>query len=172
VFEGRIKTRDHQKTEPTDIFVDLATVLTTLLNKPKVGLPFGIAAAILRPTGTEVNDTVVDNFKGFEQRMQAGNGGGLKAMGVKLAQADQLSPQQKQTLDSAATQIVFAEMVKLSGGRTGSASEFGRNNMPPRSQPGAGALYTTFQQLNPAQLKALKAKVQQVINSAVKKTLG
>jgi hypothetical protein len=172
VFAGQIKTRDNQKTEPTDILVDLATVLTTLLSKPKIGLPFGIAAAILRPTGTAVNDTVVDNFKGFEQRMQAGYGGGVKAMGVKLPQADRLSSQQKQTLDNAATQIAYAEMIKLTSGRKGSATEFGRDNMPQRTSPGAGALYTTFQQLSPAQLKSVKAQVQRVINAAVNKALG
>jgi hypothetical protein len=174
VFSGKLAERPiTPDSNPLKTLFDLASSAGALIVKeqPVVGTGLIVIPQLLSAVVDEAplsKGEISNNLQGFEARMNTVHGGTVKALGVKIPNAQRLSAAQKRVLESAATVALYKQMVDLAATQQASATRLGKNNMPSAYLARAGELFTMYQQLTPAQKKTFAGNVQFVLNEAVK----
>jgi hypothetical protein len=162
VFDGSLRKNAIQKTDLGSMAVDLVLTGWAFL-RPKVGGPLGVMYEILKPTAVANGEVNRSTFSGFAERINAKYGDVFTAIGEKAPSGSKLTTRQRTDAERLVMTALYAAVQSAVRSRAGSATQHGRDNIPPAYGANGGYFFTAFERMTPAEKAAAKVQVEQTL---------
>jgi hypothetical protein len=162
VFDGSFRQDNIKKTDLGSMAVDLGMAAGSFL-APKLFLPAGVFAEVLKPTSVANDYINPATFPGFADRINAKYGNVYKALGEPAPAGRKLSATQQQAAETVLMKSLYKSVGQVVRSRAGSKTQHGTNNVPPLYGSNGGYFFTAFERMTPAEKTAVRLQVKKDI---------